>query len=319
AAALLANRAYIALSGNDPALFSSSLESYMLWHRLLPNATYPFGILLGLFIVALPLGLLVLQKIWQESLIRKIHWLRWLGLAGILLVFLAGGVVVSVKIGGGGDLHNLDAFLVFWAGISLYFAHDRVRLESDQAYSGRPVFSGAVLLAAVVPVILMFTGSAVYKTIDTQNEQREVAIVQAVVDTANQQTGTPLFISETQLLTFGVVQNAIPTPEYEKVFLMEMVMSQNEGVLAPLHQQFAGQEFSVIVTDTIWSQPKDIQSSFWIENNLWVDEVVAPMLSHYEPILTLEKGAVHVLVPIGRKALYQSILDEAPAKYRISD
>lgn len=317
--ALAANRVYIALSGNDAALFSSSLQSYMLWHRLLPNATYPLGILLGVLIVSLPPALLVLQRVIQESLIRKIHWLRWLGLAGILAVFLVGGIIVSVKVGGGGDLHNLDAFLVFWACISLYFALGKVKLESEQTFSERPAAPAAVLLAALVPVILMFTSSATYKAPDRQNEQREIAILQAVVDTANQQSGTPLFISETQLLTFGVVKDVTPIPEYEKVFLMEMVMSQNERVLGPLHQQFADQAFSVIITDTIWAQAKNVRSSFGIENNLWVDEIVVPMLSGYEPILSLEKGAVHVLVPIGQKALYQAILDDAPAKYLISE
>ena len=39
----------------------------------------------------------------------------------ILLIFFAGGIVVSVKIGGGSNLHNMDAFLVFLLVAAVYF------------------------------------------------------------------------------------------------------------------------------------------------------------------------------------------------------
>ena len=38
-------------------------------------------------------------------------WLTGIGLAVPLLVLLAGGLVVSTKIGGGADVHNLDAYM----------------------------------------------------------------------------------------------------------------------------------------------------------------------------------------------------------------
>jgi hypothetical protein len=37
---------------------------------------------------------------------------RSFGIVAILLVFFVGGLVVSVKIGGGTNLHNLDAFMI---------------------------------------------------------------------------------------------------------------------------------------------------------------------------------------------------------------
>src|SRR5690606_19421667 len=37
---------------------------------------------------------------------------RWLAVLALLLVFFAGGLVVSVKIGGGTNLHNMDAYMV---------------------------------------------------------------------------------------------------------------------------------------------------------------------------------------------------------------
>ena len=319
AAALLSNRVYIAISGNDPAFFSSSLHSFLIWHRLLPNQTYSYGILLGLLIVVLPLGLLVLQKFLGKELHKKIHWIRLLGLGCILSVFLLGGILVSVKIGGGGDLHNLDAFLVFYACISLYFVRDQIQLENSLTYSGKQVSPVLVLLTVVVPVVLLVSSEVIHKTIDSRTEQTEIAILQKVVDTANQQPGKPLFISETQLLAFQNLHNVDPIPEYEKVFLMEMVMSQNTSVLDPFQEKMKRQEFSMIVTDSTWILVEDIRSSFGIEGRLWIDKVVEPMLQYYEPLLSMENGSIRVLVPIGQRERFLKALDGIDEDYLVSN
>jgi hypothetical protein len=44
--------------------------------------------------------------------IEDLHTIRQLGLAAILSVLFLGGIIVSTKIGGGSNLHNLDAYLV---------------------------------------------------------------------------------------------------------------------------------------------------------------------------------------------------------------
>ena len=85
--AIIANRFYTLLSGNDPGQFSSSFSSYMIWSRLLPNTTYSPGILLGLLIVVLPLMLLILQQIKINGVRNYFQWIRAFGLAGILFMF----------------------------------------------------------------------------------------------------------------------------------------------------------------------------------------------------------------------------------------
>ncbi|HWQ84226.1 MAG TPA: hypothetical protein VN363_06640, partial [Anaerolineales bacterium] len=90
-----AQTAYSRLSGNPADQFTSSFSSDLLWYRLLPNPTYPTGILLAAAVVILPLiGIIYLRS--RQSA-GRLHWIRWLVLSGMLLILLAGGLVVSVK------------------------------------------------------------------------------------------------------------------------------------------------------------------------------------------------------------------------------
>jgi hypothetical protein len=105
---------YISISGDaDIRAFGSSFTSDLLWNRLLPNDTTPLGILPGILIVSAPLFFATVQML--RGKISHLHPLRWLALSALLIVLFLGGLVVSTKIGGGGDLHNMDAFLVMLA------------------------------------------------------------------------------------------------------------------------------------------------------------------------------------------------------------
>ena len=123
--ALLGEAFYIAISGNtNLEAFGSSLTSALLWYRWFPSATNPIGIIPGILIVSLPLIALLVWII--RGHFQNLHLLRWLGLLAMLFILLAGGLVVSTKIGGGGDLHNMDAYMVLLALISVYFIAQRV-------------------------------------------------------------------------------------------------------------------------------------------------------------------------------------------------
>ena len=82
----------------------------LLWYRLLPNPTYGYGILIGLLIAVGPiiciLVHLYLSGKWSLNLWQKI------GILFPLAAFLTVGLIASTKIGGGGDLHNTDMFLI---------------------------------------------------------------------------------------------------------------------------------------------------------------------------------------------------------------
>jgi hypothetical protein len=89
---------------------SVAFKQPLLWYRLLPNQTHRLGIILGLIVVTGPLLGLLLGAL-------KKGWLGWGRVQHVvvwrcLLAALAVGLVISVKMGGGSNLHNLDTFIV---------------------------------------------------------------------------------------------------------------------------------------------------------------------------------------------------------------
>ncbi len=141
AAAFAAQTVYVLWSGNNAREFTSSFSSDLLWYRLWPSPTYPVGILPGILLVSLPLWMVVWQSLRRspsnQPVWRLVHPIRWIGLFTILLVLFAGGLVVSVKIGGGSNLHNMDAYLSLLLVAVSWIAFNKLRL--DQPLPEEPV------------------------------------------------------------------------------------------------------------------------------------------------------------------------------------
>ena len=311
--AWLAQQGYIRLSGEEPALFNSAFSSALIWKRLLPNPTFGLGILPAILLVCLP-GMGMLLQHAKAKHLPTLHWLRWLGLAGILSVFFLGGVLVSLKIGGGGDLHNLDGFLVFWmlvAGSLLSGAYTAEDPHSGQVPSLKPA-SFWLLLAALVPLYFVLSHAAVWGFTPPANQRAEAAQMQAALDLLKDQPGEILFISERQLLSFNEIKGVHVVPEYEKVFLMEMAMGNNQPYLQAFYTDLTGQRFKAIITDTISTRIQGDSKSFGVENDAWVQKVLEPMLLQYEPVLSWNNASAHLLIPLGQDALKQELLSLQP-------
>lgn len=313
AVAFLSNRIYAALSGNDVSQFSSSFTSYMIWSRLLPNTTFPPGIMLAFLLVSLPLAILTLWVMRKNGWKFYWHWIRILGLAGILAAFAVGGIIVSVKIGGGGDLHNLDAFLVFYALITAFFIFNLYAPQAGLAKQGFQIPFIFIIPILLVPLYftIQYGGSWIKKVVQPQKD--EIQLLQNAMDTlSNELPGPVLLISERQLLTFNEIQGIELIPEYEKVFLMEMVMANNKPYLDHFHEQLQQETFSAIIFDSLSQIYQDQEDTFWVENNLWVDKVVIPMMMYYEPVYSLHDGSVNVLIPRGNEELYNQLKRMTP-------
>src|SRR4030042_3173552 len=125
------------------------------------------GILPSAILVSLPLiGLMVahLFKHWRDY-----HLIRLFGLAAILLMLFVGGVIVSVKIGGGSNLHNLDAYLTLLLVIASYIYFDCFKpdysehleenLQQDTSPASNKLFRSAeiILIAFALVFPLYFT------------------------------------------------------------------------------------------------------------------------------------------------------------------
>ncbi len=308
--AYLTNQIYAAFSGNDIAQFSSSFSSYMIWSRLFPNATFNLGVLPALLLVSLPLIIISWYTIKNRKVQYYWNWLRVLGLAGILAVFGIGGIIVSVKIGGGGDLHNLDAFLVFLVVIALYLIFDRYSPQSPQNDMTilKPIPFFYILFLVLVPVYFTLRGQSSWIYKDLTRAKSEVVHLQHAVDIIEAASPGPiLFISESQLYTFKEIRNINFDPQYEKVFLMEMVMSHNQPFLTQLQQKIQERKYAAIITDSIFVSSADSKEPFWVENNLWVDKIVIPILEDYELVLPLQDGAANLLIPRDQEDLFNRI------------
>jgi hypothetical protein len=310
--AWLSQQVYIRLSGNDPALFGSAFSSELLWNRLLPNATFSLGIILAILLVCLP-GSVLLWETWHNGNKPQVHWLRWLGLAAILLAFLGGGILVSLKIGGGGDLHNLDAFLVFWALIAGSLITGAYSPEQTQpAVSPLKIESFGWILAMVVPVFFVVMQGAHWSFISREAQMPEVQQMQAVLDLLKDQPGKALFIADRQLVTFGEIEGVRMEPDYEKVFLMEMAMGNNKPYLQGFYHQISSHAYKAIITDTLYTGKQGQTHAFGDENDIWVFKVLIPMLEEYEPAASWQDGGVNLLIPKGQPEILQAIQQLAP-------
>ncbi|HEX8992341.1 MAG TPA: hypothetical protein VF784_11745 [Anaerolineales bacterium] len=291
--ALLGQSFYIAISGNtNLQAFASSLTSALLWYRWFPSPTNRIGIIPGILIVSLPLFILLFTMI--RGRVHNLHPLRWVGLLGMLLILLVGGLVVSTKIGGGGDLHNMDAYMVMLALIGAYFIGQRVEPEPKaRAEFAAATYPGIVLML-VVPVAFAILHLGPPFRYDPVQTSQDLATLRGAVLNYSK-SGPVLFINERQLLTFGTIPNVPVVPEYEVVSLMEMAISGNRPYLTQFYNDLSNHRFAAIVAQkqNIGAVPGDFPE----ENSAWTRLVAVPLLCQYKPVLTLVSANIQVYVP----------------------
>jgi hypothetical protein len=294
-AALSSQALYILWSGNgaNAGDFSSAFTSDLIWSRLLPNSTYPPGILAGILLACGPLLIELLFFLRGKS--ANWGFIRPLGLFSMLGVLFLGGLIVSTKIGGGADIHNLDAFLVLLAFIGMGFLAGRVAPEQVGAEWGSlPVWP--LVLAVFIPAAFALQAVGPRFAYDNLLTNKDLETLRAVVTEASSQSGEVLFISERHLVTFDIVTGIKLVPNYEVITLMEMAMSGNEAYLDKFYSDLAHHRFAVIVSRKQRVVKKG-DEPFAEENNVWIEAISRPLLCYYERSLTLESSNTLLLVP----------------------
>jgi len=291
AAALVSQFVYIQISGNaDVAAFGSSFTSDLIWSRLLPNETFPMGILPGILLVSAPMFAALFQML--RGKVSSLHPLRWLALIAMLAVLFVGGAIVSTKIGGGGDLHNMDAYLVMFSVLVTAFWANQVKAEKEAKPMWGQVSWGVVATAVLIPL-----GFAIRHIgfLPSFNEKVAEADIQKLQE-ALQGGGEILFITERQMLTFNIIDGITLVPEYEQSELMEMAMSRNRPYLEQYYADLQDRRFALIVAeDQKFTTQKE--GAFVEENVAWVRYAGAPLLCNYKPILTLTSNNLQVYEP----------------------
>jgi hypothetical protein len=287
---------YARISGNPVEVFASSFNSPLYRYRLFPNEAFGPGVIIMTINACFPLLILLLWKLIPSLKAWKI--LRILALVSILGALLAAGLIVSMKIGGGDNLHNLDAFIVFLAIITAYiflnkFAQDNESAKKKVGFIQLPF----IILAILIPMNFIVNSLVPLKNYDDESAWAVVDQIQNLINQNASEIDEVLFIDQRHLLTFGMIEGVDLVPEYEKVFLMEMAMANNEAYLKNFWREIEEHRFALIVSEKLTSQISPSTDVFGEENNVWVERISKPLMKSYYTIFEFPEYNISILVP----------------------
>ncbi len=277
------------------------LNQPLLWYRLLPNPTYQLGVGPATLLTTGPLLIIIawwfISKRWQAD------WIQKLAVFGALAGFLIVGLIISAKIGGGGDLHNLDMYLavlilIVTLGIIALFRRDELHPEKW------PLGIQAMLSILLIVPAISFTPFSSYADSSSTNNLPTPTKTSQTLDTIRAEVaraasrGEVLFMDQRQLITFGYI-NPVPfVPEYEKKYMMDQAMGSNSDYFKQYYQDLARRRFSLIITEPLRLKIQGEESApFSEENDAWVRWISRPTLCFYKPIFTDPQNNVQMLVP----------------------
>jgi hypothetical protein len=224
------------------------------------------------------------------------HPLRLAGTTIAITVLLLGGLVVSVKIGGGYGLHNLDAYLLMLLLVALYIFTGRAATEriTGEPWALDPIWVS--LLAMLVPIWFAIQYTPAFVHWDAEQSAALVQLVKARAEEVASRGEQVLFISERQLIAMDGIHVPL-VPEYEQDFLMEMVMSHNRAYLDQFQADLRDQRFGLIVAFPQAVRYDQSLRNFSEENNYWVQDVSTPLLCYYESSFNSAEYRVALYVP----------------------
>ena len=292
--AFLSMRVYIALSGlQNLGDFYTSLASALLWYRLWPNATYSLGVLPGILLYSLPLWLVL----GTTFLRRDMHPLRiWSLIVGLAVLFV-GGIFVSMKIGGGGDIHNMDAYAVTLIIIAAYLFFGKYAPESEENRQPVKFHWAVVALLVLIPVWFGQRPSIGLVNYDQAVSQATLTALQQRVDKVNAEGGEILFITQRHLIAMNMLDSVRLIPEYEREELMEMAMAENGVYLDHFKAEIRAQRFAAIVVDPLEINLLGSKYAMGEENNAWVRFVAKPVLCNYRESRSFPADHLVIYVP----------------------
>jgi hypothetical protein len=213
------------------------------------------------------------------------------------MIFFAGGIVVSVKIGGGSNLHNMDAFLVVALIAAVYMFFDRVSPEAGKKAYWRPVHWVVTALLIVMPLTNVVQMDAGLKRFDNQPVIQDLAKLQEIIDATKTSNGEILFISQRHYLTFNYVHGVTLVPDYEKVFLMEMAMANNQSYLNQFELDLKNHRYALIVSEPLAMVIQNEEDVFFEENNAWTTRVTSVIRKYYHESMSLPNALIVVSEP----------------------
>jgi hypothetical protein len=259
-------------------------------------------------------------------LVRSGRWKLnlWQKLAVVfpLLAFLVVGLIASVKIGGGADLHNMDMFIIGLMFVAAIAWRNGGSKWIDEIHAA-PIWMQFTMVALIVipgykslmqmrPILLTEEITTVATLADIHEDPlpnplpdtlpsepdtiKSLQSIQREVAKAAQ-NGDVLFMDQRQLLTFGYVKDVPLISEYDKKVLINEALSGNTSYFAKFYEDLATQRFSLIITNPVNRRLDKTDGHFGEENNAWVKWVSTPLLCYYESSDRLKRVDVELLVP----------------------
>ena len=183
------------------------------------------------------------------------------------------------------------------AGLFLLLLSQAVFLPAAAVFLGQDIKGdwGVLLLALVVPLVQPLLGLGPVGLPDPVKWKDALGGTRdAAVDAARQ--GEVLFIDQRQLLTFGFITYVPLVPDYEKKYMMDLAMANDDAYFARFNQDLAAHRFKLIVSEELFTNYQGKNYTFGNENDAWVKYVSIPVLCYYQPSATY-KGITQLLVP----------------------
>jgi hypothetical protein len=289
-------RWYIAISGvADSRYFYTSVASHLMWYRLLPNATFPVGLLPAALLTSLPSWIAMYIVLRTDK--GAFHPVRLIFVIGALIALFIACLFVSLKIGGGADLHNMDAYFVVLLIVFLYLVFARYAREDFTAPQPVTVHWLVVVALLIFPIWAAIQPNLGFGTFDSQRTQAVLEDLQTRIDQVNAQGGEVLFITQRHLISMGMLKGVTLIPEYEREDLMEMAMADNELYLDQFRRDLENQRFALIVVDPLSFLRFFDRRSFAEENNAWNTRVAKHILCNYRKEAIFPEDDIALYVP----------------------
>ncbi len=214
-----------------------------------------------------------------------------------MLALFLGGLVVSLKIGGGADLHNMDAYFVLLLLVAVYLAFARYRREDGTFDQPVELHWAIVVLLIVMPAWSQLKSSAGMIAYDENRTQEVLSALQARVEDVNARDGEILFITQRHLISMDMLEGAALVPEYEREDLMEWAMANNVEYLGRFRNDMEAQRFALIVVDPLNFNYLGSNYGFGEENNVWVRRVMKDILCNYREDAVFREDDIALYVP----------------------
>jgi hypothetical protein len=170
-------------------------------------------------------------------------------------------------------------------------------MSSSRHWSEKIQKAGIGMTLLITAVLTMSSGKSASPLPDRETIDKSMQTIKEFTSFVLQNDGEILFISNRHLITFGDLGDVPLVPEYERVFLMEMAMANNENYLGQFQEDLQSHRFAMIVSEPLSKGQKKGNESFGAENNAWTKRVSRIILCYYRPEKTFRPTQIQLLAP----------------------